>query len=101
MGDITRIKINGLDWEVKIVPNSVIEGQTGSKNWGCTNNMSQTIYLDERMPNQLLERVLTHELTHAILTSFSQSEETYTEEDICCLFEAHHHTIEKLLKEIF
>lgn len=65
------IKINGEVWEIRLVP-PYHPGLAapGGPALGCCNDITKTIYLNNTLPLHRIEKVLTHEIVHAVMYSY-------------------------------
>lgn len=64
--------VNDIVWEIIFVrPNSIyLTRNNGTQTIGMTNGYNHTIYLANNLKGQMLDKVLSHELTHVILFSY-------------------------------
>ena len=67
------ININGEDWRVLLVsPNHPqLRRSNGSWSIGACDDYTKTIYLLENLNNNMMKKVLCHELTHAAMFSYN------------------------------
>lgn len=64
--------VNGIVWELKFVkPNSrELIRDNGTRTIGMTNGLTHTIYIANNLQGRMLDKVLSHELTHCLLFSY-------------------------------
>ena len=65
--------INGYDWKVKLVSPNHPQLQRSDGLWtigSCKNNL-RTIYISDMLDEQMLWKVLCHEITHAAMFSYN------------------------------
>lgn len=64
--------INGIIWEVRIVPPTFPALLTTSGNFtlGCCDNDVKTIFIADGLSNKQFMKVLCHEITHAAMFSY-------------------------------
>ena len=67
------ININGEEWRVLLVSPSHPQLQRSDGSWtiGACDDSVKTIYLLEMLDNNMLKKVLCHELTHAAMFSYN------------------------------
>ena len=65
--------INGYDWKVKLVSPNHPQLQRFDGLWtiGSCNNNLRTIYISDMLDEQMLWKVLCHEITHAAMFSYN------------------------------
>lgn len=65
--------INGYDWKVKLVSPNHPQLQRSDGLWtiGSCNNSLRTIYISDMLDEQMLWKVLCHEITHAAMFSYN------------------------------
>ena len=74
--------INGIIWEVQIVPPTFPFLFTGiSFTLGCCDNNTHTIYIADGLSESKFYKVLGHEMTHAAMFSYDVSL-TYDQEEL-------------------
>lgn len=66
--------INGLSWRVRFVSPTHPMLLTPSHTYalGVCDKLTQTIYINETIPNWKLKKVISHELTHAFVFSYNE-----------------------------
>lgn len=66
-------EINNIVWIVRFVPFDDIElmRNDGSFSLGICDRNTRTIYINENLRNDLLKRVICHEVTHAVMFSYN------------------------------
>lgn len=66
-----ELLINGIRWYVVFVPpkSKYLQREDGTYTLGMTDGVAECIYISNELNKIMLEKVLTHELSHA--TSFS------------------------------
>lgn len=100
-----KILINDLKWEVKLGTNEELKQVHNSTDYdlyfGVTEYLTQTIYLLKN-PTDILrfKRTVIHELLHAILFSYGNVQNTYTEEQVCEICSSHHKFLETTSMQI-
>lgn len=78
---ITAI-INGIIWEVQIVPPTFPSLFTGTSfTLGCCDNNTHTIYIADGLSESKFYKVLGHEMTHAAMFSYEVNL-TYDQEEL-------------------
>ena len=74
--------INGIIWEVQIVPPTFPSLFTGTSfTLGCCDNNTHTIYIADGLSKSKFYKVLGHEMTHAAMFSYKVSL-TYDQEEL-------------------
>lgn len=65
--------INGIYWKVALVPFDfpLLRRLNGEYSIGACDNLTRTIYLNEKLQGALLKKVLCHEITHAAMFSYN------------------------------
>lgn len=94
--------INGVAWDIEFVrPNdSRLRRSDNSITCGCCDMGDKCIYLSDALRGAFLERVLCHELTHAVCLSWNISIPLETEEWLCCFMSEHGKSIIYLLDDL-
>ena len=66
------IKINGEVWGIRLVPpyHPGLASPSGPA-LGCCNDITKTIYLNNTLSLHKIEKVLTHEIVHAVMYSYN------------------------------
>lgn len=66
-------KINGEEWRVLLVSPSHqgLMRRDGGYTIGVCDDVEKTIYINQLLDNQMLKKVLCHELTHAAMFSYN------------------------------
>ena len=84
-------RINGKTWQIKAVraSDSRLMRSDGSITVGMCDFGDKCIYLSENLKGDFLERVLCHELTHAVCMSWGISIPLETEEWLCNFMAEH------------
>lgn len=91
------VNINGEDWRIILTsPNHpMLTRKDGRQTIGACDNIEKAIYINEYLDNEMLKKVLCHEMVHAAMFSYDvelslQQEEllanlfaTYGQEIIC------------------
>lgn len=77
--------INGIVWEIEFVnPGSeALRRSDGSTTYGSCYAADRKIYLSDALRGEALERVLCHEITHAVCMAWGISIPLETEEWLC------------------
>ena len=74
--------INGIIWEVQIVPPTFPSLFTGTSfTLGCCDNNTHTIYIADGLNESKFYKVLGHEMTHAAMFSYEVNL-TYDQEEL-------------------
>lgn len=75
--------INGIIWEVRIVPPTfpLLLTTSGIFTLGCCDNDTKTIYIADGLTTKQFRKVLYHEITHAAMFSYQVSL-TYDQEEL-------------------
>ena len=78
------IIINGVIWEVQFVSpyHSKLIRRDGSRSVGVCDKKTKTIYIRQGMTQDFTERVLSHEIFHAIIFSYNIKMDLDTEEHL-------------------
>lgn len=65
--------INGVEWYLNFVQpfHPKLQRTDGTFAIGACDNTNHTIYLNELLPQDLLKKVLCHEITHAAMFSYN------------------------------
>lgn len=76
------ITINGEVWQIEIVSPShpVLMYPTGIPAFGCCDDITKTIYLNNTLSSYQMKQVLCHEMVHAVMYSYNEYLENETEE---------------------
>jgi Zn-dependent peptidase ImmA (M78 family) len=76
------IKINGERWRVRLVPPShpILTYKTGRPAFGCCDDISKTIFINQTLPLSQIKKVLCHEMVHAAMYSYNVDLTEDTEE---------------------
>ena len=76
------IVINGERWRVKIVSPShpVLLYKTGIPAFGCCDDVTKIIYLNQTLTPSQMKQVLCHEILHAVMYSYDVDLEDEVEE---------------------
>ena len=89
-----RPYINGIQWEVKILPHHKMPGYApditvlGRCEFGTT-----LISLNEELAPEVFKRAAIHEMTHAFMYSYGVDQVKHTEETVCDFMAAFGKTI--------
>ena len=64
--------INGVEWFLNFVQpfHPKLQRSNGSFAAGACDNITQTIYINDQLPQLMLKKVLCHEITHAAMFSY-------------------------------
>lgn len=89
------IVINGVEWSVKLVSplHTKLYRRNGSRSVGVCDNYTKTIYIRQDLNRRMIQKVLVHELVHAILFSYSIKMDLDTEEHLANLIEENRETL--------
>lgn len=95
--------INGIEWRLKFVPHDsdLLMRSDRSRTIGVTDNLTQTIYIDETLRGKLLKKVLCHELTHAAIFSYGVELDIMQEELLADLIATYGQEIIAITNKIF
>ena len=65
--------INNVQWKMTYVPANfpLLRRMDGSFTIGACDNLTRTIYINDRLQGDLLRKVLCHEITHAAMFSYN------------------------------
>lgn len=77
------ININGEEWRIlKVSPfHPALKRSDGTYAIGCCDDLTKTIYINEKLNETYLKKVLCHELTHAAMYSYN-IDLTYEQEEV-------------------
>ena len=66
------ININGEVWRVRLVPphHPMLITREGNPAIGCCDDITKTIYISNILSEQFMEKVLCHEIVHAVMYSY-------------------------------
>ena len=66
------IIINGVEWKVKLVSpfHTKLFRKNGTRSVGVCDNYTKTIYISWDLNYSMIQKVLKHEMVHAILFSY-------------------------------
>lgn len=94
--------INGIEWDIIFVNHNSdkLRRSDGSITCGVCDFGDKCIYLSNMLQGAFLERVLCHELTHAVCMSWGISISLETEEWLCNFMAEHGKEIIVLLDEL-
>ena len=94
--------INGMQWSVRFVPlySEDLMRSDGSYTFGMCDGNTNTIYIAKSLNSDFTERILCHELTHAICFSWDISIPIETEEWLCNFMADHGKEIIYLLDDL-
>lgn len=94
--------MNGILWSISFVsPNSKkLLRSDMSRTVGMTDNRTHTIYLSSSLKGDFFERVLCHELCHAVCMSYNISLPIQTEEWLCNFMADHGKEVIYLLDDL-
>lgn len=83
---MTTLNINGFEWKVQFVPEThetLVDENGKPVADGITDLRKNEIYIDRELPKGLMEKVITHELVHAVAHSYDVDLENVDEEKMC------------------
>lgn len=65
--------INGVSWRILLVPprHYMLKRNDGVYTLGSCDNNSRTVYINNRLDNYMMRKVLCHEITHAAMFSYN------------------------------
>ena len=95
--------INGYDWKVKLVSPNHPQLQRSDGLWtiGSCNNNLRTIYISDMLDEQMLWKVLCHEITHAAMFSYGVKLTLEQEELLADLLATYGNEIISVTNKIF
>lgn len=94
-----KIEINNLTWEIEFVERDskfLKLDDPDLVNAGITDRHDLKIYIDQSLSDDMIQRTIIHELTHAFIFSYGYSD-MMNEEEICKFIESHLISLYKLL----
>lgn len=93
------IAINGYEWAIRFVnPYSrYLRRSDGSYTIGMTDWNTRTMYIADNLNDYMVERVICHELCHALSMSYGLYLDIDTEEMICSFMEQYGREVIMLL----
>ena len=97
------IIINGFEWKVHFVSQNHDEltDDNGKPSlYGVALMRECEIYIDGDLPKGLMEKIVTHELVHALRFSYGESLDLESEEKICDFIAAHFDELKSLRKAV-
>ncbi len=80
------ININGFEWNVHFVPEThdeLVDENGEPSLYGVTLLRECEIYIDGDLPAGLMEKIITHELVHAVAFSYDINLDNVNEEQMC------------------
>ena len=94
--------INGITWTIEYVEpnNPILRRNNGTWTIGCTDSKARTIYINNRLNNYMNQKVLTHEICHALIFSYGIYFDLQTEELICDFIATYGLEIIELVEDI-
>lgn len=97
------ITINGERWRVKIVSPShpVLTYKTGIPAFGCCDDITKIIYLNQTLTTSQMKQVLCHEIVHAVMYSYDVDLEDDIEEIVADIIMTYGDEILKLTHMTF
>lgn len=89
-------------WKIKFVPiqSEALKKSDGTYTIGVTDRIENTIFLADNLTGSMLDRVLCHELTHAVCMTYDIFLPLETEEKLCNFMSDHGKEIIYLLDEL-
>lgn len=95
--------INGEEWRVKFVSpfHSTMFRTDGSQTVGSCDDETKTIYINIDLDDQMLKKVLCHEVVHAAMFSYNVSISLAEEELLADLFATYGQEIIDITNRIF
>lgn len=83
---MTTLNINGFEWRVYFVPENhkelIDENGTPTAD-GIALLRKGEIYINSELPKGMMEKIVTHELVHAVAHSYDVDLESVDEEKMC------------------
>lgn len=93
--------IHDLKWNIKFVDGISCE-DTDEQLCGVTFKLKQEIVIDYNAPDDMLLRIITHELVHAFIWSYGfECFKPFTEEQLCSFIESYIVDINYISKRIY
>lgn len=95
--------INGKVWHIIHVPpfNRILQRTDGSYTVGVCDNNTKIIYLSSDLEGDFLNKVLCHEITHAVMFSYDVYLDFYEEELVADLIATYGKEIIEITEKIF
>ena len=95
-------KIKNESWNIRFVPagSRELQKSDGSYTIGVTDQSNNTVYLADHLTESMLDRVLCHELTHAVCMTYNIYLPIETEEKLCNFMSDHGKEIIYLLDDL-
>lgn len=96
---VINIKINNLDWSINFVESSTTINKLDIKDTdeyglGITRRSCDMIIINKDLPDDLIKRIIDHEIVHAYFWSYGLSQyQNFTEENIADFIETHGRSI--------
>lgn len=97
-----KIEVNNLTWEIEFVERDsefLKLDDPDLVNAGVTDRHDLKIYIDQSLSNDMIQRTIIHELTHAFIFSYGYSD-MMDEEEICQFVECQILNIYNIVKII-
>lgn len=97
-----KFKINDLTWKIEFVERDsgfLKFDDPDLVNAGITDWHDLKIYIDQSLSDDMIQRTIIHELTHAFIFSYGYSD-MMNEEEICNFIESHLINLYKLLEYV-
>lgn len=83
MKKIIKVKILGHNWRIRFVPKKVLDEELGLNAWGFTFSERKCIDICDMFEVEDVERIITHELTHAFICSQGRTyQKKFTQEEV-------------------
>lgn len=97
-----EFKIRNESWIIQFVPaqSPELQKSDGSYTIGVTDQSNNTVYLADHLTGSMLDRVLCHELTHAVCMTYNLYMQIETEEKLCNFMSDHGKEIIYLLDDL-
>lgn len=96
------ININGAIWCIQFVDryNPIFIMDNGQYTIGVTDRNTQTIYVANDLDSELLEKVIKHEICHAIMFTEGIDMSIPTEECVCDILATYGDDVDRITNEI-
>ena len=95
--------INNIQWKLIFVPIDfpLLQRINGDYTIGACDNLTRTIYINEKLQGQLLKKVLCHQITHAAMFSYNIDLTVEQEELVADLISTYGEEIINVTNRIF
>lgn len=95
--------INNIYWKLAFVSPDfpLLQRRSGEFSIGACDNLTRTIYINERLKGDLLKKVLCHEITHAAMFSYNVTLSVQQEQLVADLISTYGNEIIYITNKIF